>query len=203
MSVFFFFSCASYTTFTTPTVLKEKETLAGAGFTRLKEGEKKVVTEFYFRSALVKNMDAGLKFSGVPFAGGSMLVDLKRSIYQKGPFILSADLGLSYSSLVGNDLLSYQSVGIYPLILFGNDRLYGGMKYNYLMFSGSVEIFDIEIGGKSNIGFPSVVLGSTIGKRLRIQPEINVFLHPGSKPVYIYSIGFLDIRKSRSQSTIL
>lgn len=170
--MFLVLGCYSYTTFQKPEVLEEGEKLFGVGITPPqlnKELEEKLIPEFYFRRSLLNSIDGGIRFKGVPLAGGIITMDLKYGIFNK-PINLSGDIGISYSSFHGEELSDFKIIGIHPMILFGNKRLYTALKYNYFLLDGGNEIFDLDIEGKTDLSIPSLVIGSSVGKKRFIQP---------------------------------
>ncbi len=186
----FHMSCMSLTTFQTPEVLEKDKKLFGVGFMqRLDESSNTNPTsEFYIRRHLFNNVDAGIRFMGIPFLLGLSIVDVKWSIIKK-PIYVTLDFAVSRWAL---DIESKPVIGFYPMIMVGNKRLYAGYKYNYLKFeSGICGIFDLD--RELEISEPSIVLGSSIGKNLFIQPEVNLFFLKNGKSFSVYSLGFYFI----------
>ncbi len=183
-------SCYSYTTFQTPEVLEKGETILGVGISNKQPWEDQIFPEIYFRKPFVRTMDWGFKFKGIPITGGVILFDMKKSLMTTSIVTLSADLGLSFSSFNAEDLAHFQTIGIYPTLMLGNDHLYMGLKYNKLLISGNIDLFGDIPDQTSSMGIPSYFFGATLGTGLRLQPEITIFQFPDHEMVVSYALGF-------------
>lgn len=133
-----------------------------------------------------RNGEVGVKFSGVPFLGGTILADLRvQSMVE--PAFMSYDFGLSIfpclsgalfedeedaSDIVDQDKehscgdLPYGG-GVYAGFTFGKEWLYAGMKYG--------------IGGTSWDGLqllPGIHAGSALGPRwFKVIPAVDVYFY--------------------------
>ena len=192
--VLFFISCYSFSNFQTPVVLESGKSSLGIGVSKIPDSDKKLIPEIYYRRNIISKTDFGLKQLGIPFIGGITLIDVKRSLLKINKFSISSDLVFSYSTLNSEQLGNWTSTAIIPALFMGSDRLYIGGKYNQLKFDGEIELFR-KIGLSGSIGFPSVVLGMTLGKNLRIQPEVNIYLTADEKYSYIFSLGVTHYKK--------
>ena len=104
------------------------------------------IAHMNFRSGLSDRMEWGIaaEFSKTY----NITVDLKYQFLEK-PFLLAGDLGCSLT-------------GFYPLLLFGTEHLYGGLRYNIFFGGGGI--------GAQPAG---VFIGASFGKKLKIRPQIS------------------------------
>ena len=133
-----------------------------------------------------QNGELGVKFSGVPFLGGTMLADL-RIQRTTDPLYLTYDFGLSFFPCIHDgmfddeehtpDVLDQEKEhscgdlpyggGIYAGFTIGAEWLYVGMKYG--------------IGGTSWDGLqllPGINVGSSFGpERIKIIPAVDVYFY--------------------------
>ncbi|GEM_PF-4892280 len=147
--------------------------------------------------------EAGIKFSGVPFLGGTMLADVRVQKLTE-PIYLTYDFGLSFMPCLSGSLFSDDDTpdnldqnkkhdcgdnpfagGIYAGSTFGTEWLYAGVKYG--------------IGGNTWDGLqllPGVNVGSAIGpKRFKINVAVDVYFYqwpvdPSPSLRVIYGVGF-------------
>lgn len=167
--------CISYSTFQTPTVLDEGDALIGVGATGVSgDTDFGVLPEVYARYGFSERVDAGAKITGIP-PFGLVFGDVKYQLVD-GPVALAADLGVSYAGgsadiSFGGDEPSeegYSFVGLYPAVMVGTDRLYGGAKAIYIA-SG---IADTEWISGNVFG---LFAGTSFGDRVRLLPEVHAY----------------------------
>lgn len=179
-----FSGCVSLSTLQSPKVLERGESKHGIAGTLYTGDGASGIAEFdlwgYY--GLGKRTQAGWKFFGVPGLFGGVGADLKYQLHDASPY-LALDLGFSYTStanIFDDDDKDVDAFTINPALLFGTERLYGGLKGIYLFSKLEYELF----GTSSNValeGFtPGLVLGSTLGERSQLVTEINAYFTDGS-----------------------
>ncbi|MGH7493510.1 MAG: hypothetical protein ACREOO_14125 [bacterium] len=185
--------CVSMSTLQSPKVLERGESKHGIAGTLFVENGVSGMTEFdiwgYY--GLGKRTQAGWKFFGIPNLSGGIGADLKYQLHDAAPY-LALDLGFSYTStrnIFDEDANNVDAFTINPALLFGTERLYGGMKGIYLSSTVEYELF----GKSSKItldGFtPGLLIGSTLGGRTQLVTELNAYSVRGSLAAWI-SFGF-------------
>ena len=94
----------------------------------------------------------------------------------------AVDFGVSYmhgSSDFGS--ADWNCVGLYPMVLFGDEKTYAGVKA--VIFLGEIELDPFgwgEIAGKYSGWFPMIFVGTCNGDRVKVMPEVGVSLPPGA-----------------------
>jgi len=169
----------SLTTFQSPKVLTSGEKAIGAGFAgaagpihvdgtgAMYPGTGPIEVSGYTRIGLGHNFDAGVKLFVAPLG---IFGDLKYQILKK-PFLLSTDFGLSYSWYPAD-----QCIAFYPMLLFGSESYYGGIKVIYLEESTN----------------PGIMMGASLLRgKFRVMPEVNIY---GLSEHDIFIVGGLGIQ---------
>jgi len=151
-----------------------------------------------------KNGEFGVKFSGVPFLGGTLLLDMRIQRMTE-PAYLTYDFGLSFFPCISENMFDDEEdapdvvdqekehscgenpfgAGVYAGFTFGKEWLYAGMKYG--------------IGGNTWDGLqllPGIHAGSAFGpKWFKIIPAVDVYFYQWpleTRPDLriLYGIGF-------------
>ena len=184
-------SCVSHGTYQTPKPLGVDDDLMGVGimqgFGDTKDSRKPSV-DILYRRGLVKNVDVGLRTSGVLFYGGVLTIDAKYGVL-RGPFLVSIDLGMSYTSSRNVDSDSFDLVGYHPMLMIGTERVYLGLKQNIYHGEGRAKMLRMQADEHGKLSIPSLVIGVSVGKSFRIQPELNCFFLETGSPILFPSIG--------------
>ena len=161
--------CISYSTFQTPRVLERGEVVIGAGATGLPGDDPAVLPEVYGRFGIAERVDAGVKMTGVP-PWAWLMGDVKYQVVD-GPFAVAADMGVSYAGTgvtIDDDSSDIGFLGLYPAIMAGTDRLYGGAKLIYIAAGdGDTEWLSGNLYG--------LFAGTSFGERWRFLPEVHVY----------------------------
>lgn len=173
-----FCGCVSHTTFQSPRVLDPGQAnvgLGGAGWVQRHDTHRHhgfLEGVLYGRVGVTRNLDVGIKLFG-PFGG--IFGDVKYQLWQRPPFV-SADLGFSYGRFgdmpdSGDD---FDYLGFYPMVLFGYEDLYGGVK---LIYVEEVRHRKYGPGGTETERYsrPGIVVGTSVGSKVRMRPEMNIY----------------------------
>lgn len=165
--------CVSLSTFQSPRVLDPGTTQLGAGVIvtggEAGTGEVAIVA----RRGLADGVDVGAKLWGIPpFLG--LYADVRYQILRE-PFLVSGTLGGSVFSVRedGDDDRSVSTTALYPTVLVGTERLFGGVRWTQVFGSAG----DLE--ENYGVGFPGIVVGASFGSRLILAPEVNVHFGEG------------------------
>ena len=175
--------CASVTTFQTPEVIEKDSSLLGAGLSAsLNTGDSKILMpafECYARKGLTKKTDGGLKIFGLPCGFGGIVADIKYQLFD-GPISVSGDLGASVSAVKVED---YQwTFAFYPMLLFGTDRAYVGVR-------------SIHTGIGKFDHIPGIFLGLSLGDTFRVMPEVSYhFIRDEDEGFFTFGLGFQSKR---------
>jgi hypothetical protein len=133
----------------------------------------------------MEGAEAGVKFSGVPFLGGTLLADM-RVQRMSDPVYLSYDFGLSVFPCISEGMFDDEDApdaldqdkenscgdnpfggGIYAGFTVGREWLFLGMKYG--------------IGGNTWDGLqllPGINIGSALGpKRFKVIPAVDAYFY--------------------------
>ena len=184
-------ACVSHGTYQTPKPLGVDEDLIGLGIMQgigdTKDTRKPSV-DILYRRGLVKNVDVGLRTSGVLFYGGVLTVDAKYGLLN-GPFLVSVDFGMSYTSSRNVDSESFDLVGYHPMLMIGTESIYLGFKQNIYHGEGRAKMLDSRADENGRLSVPSIVIGYSFGKSFRLQPELNCFIPGSGSPILFPSIG--------------
>jgi hypothetical protein len=162
--------CISLTTFQTPNVIRPNQSYIGFGMSgQLGYGYGYIKSAHFETSArrgIIKNLDAGFKLYTYGFWG-----DIKYQLISS-PFYLSADIGASF--VQGSNLDTYRRVwGLYPMIIMGTKKFYGGLKYIYINDTHFTS--EYQYNYTTTPTFPVVFVASCIGDRFKIIPELSFF----------------------------
>lgn len=115
----------------------------------MKQGEKELgITSdvsLCFRYGVFEKTDVGLKAFRFPAFGYSLFCDTKYN-FPPQPFLISADLVFTVSSLSDpidpDPGLQTRIYGIHPIILFGEDHIYGGIGWNSFVIREDIRSMD-------------------------------------------------------------
>lgn len=133
--------------------------------------------DIYGRFGIVENLDVGVKLSEFyPFL--KVVTDVKYQIL-RNPITVSADLGYSFY------LEHITTHGFYPMILFGKENLYGGIKVIFHSIWGVVEPFDKNVSTGYLI-FPGFMVGTAFGDRVRLLLEAEIYFTDDMKTQLIF-----------------
>jgi hypothetical protein len=164
-----FLGCASFSTFQSPSVLEPGEKAVGIGFSSQFDTDDKMTLssmDIYGRFGVIKNLDVGVRLSEFyPFL--KVFTDVKYRILRE-PVVVSVNMGYSFY------VEHIKTHGFYPMILFGKDNLYGGIKVILHSIWGRVEPFDKNVSTKYLI-FPGFMVGTAFGDRTRLLLEANIY----------------------------
>jgi hypothetical protein len=177
----FLSSCISYTTLQTPETLPPGKISVGAG-AAVGSG---AMFEVGGRVGVVENVDAGVKIALPRLVFADTKVQLT-----DGPFLVAADLGLSYMKTSEVDGVTASSYGLYPMILVGGRHWYVGGKGIYFWTSGSMDILGgSKFNGSGWLG-PAAVAGIWLGTDdVKLLLEGNAFFFRDATPVFLGGIG--------------
>ena len=180
--------CTVPSTYQSPKVLEQGEKAIGTGisFARV-EGIIPIDFCLYGRIGVSKRIDMGIQMFALPrisyfefsdpFEGYDLFLDLKYS-FVENPRLVSGDIGIMrYANYFVPDH-EYDGFGVYPLILVGGKRIYGGIGWN-LTFERDkhwrMEKDDPYVSTSTHT-FGKAVVGTSIEKgRLRIHPELSLY----------------------------
>lgn len=178
--------CFSLTTFQSAKVLDPGQAAFGAGAAIATGGV--FETNAFGRIGLSQNSDMGFKAFGLPGFGFGLFGDMKYQFLKTIPYA-AVDFGASYmhgSSSFGSG--DWSSVGLYPMVLFGDEKTYAGAKA--VIFLGDIEL-DLDLFGlgertvEYSGWFPMIFVGTCNGDRVKVMPEVGVSLPPG--PVLVWA----------------
>jgi hypothetical protein len=177
--------CMSYTTLQSPKTLESGQVILGGGIATSFDGGD-ASFEFNGRIGIVHNFDVGAKI----VMPSLYFVDAKYQLFHD-PIDISADLGwssFSNSSQSSHDKGS--TTAWYPMLLFGQDHWYVGVKQVILKSTGQFELFGTQKFSYSGLWSTNIVIGGIFGTNIRMMPEINfIMLNGGNKPVIVPAIG--------------
>ncbi len=160
--------CVSLSTYQSPKILDKGDAQVGvgmlAGFGEIREvalGEVSLIGRY----GISDRMDIGAKIYGLPHLVQfySLYGDLRYQLLTE-PLYVSGAFGVSTFHVE-----DYRSTGLYPTIMFGTERIYGGVKWIRMISSSD------EMEESLGTNFAGVVAGATFGKRLSFMPELNVY----------------------------
>ena len=163
-------------TYQSPQVLDQGETIVGVGISLPAD------LSLLMRRSLTPSTDIGVKFTGIPIPGFpffsyNTLVDVKSIIRDRNSTLISGDLGIMvghFSDTGGPTTI--KSLGIYPLLLFGSERLYGGIGLDYFQIRTvkGPSFGDEAIVTANHHTTPRVVIGITMGGKWRQTIELHL-----------------------------
>jgi len=182
---FVIFSSCSVATFQTPKLLNPGEKVVGvgtAGYYSPKDNDSYVAEiDIYGRFGIEKNKELGIKYL---FPTG-VCCDAKIQILEK-PILVALDFMVSLSYYPPDYQDEYtisETIGFHPLLLFGRECLYGGIKYTYLHEETYLD--------ENIIKYPSLMFGASMGDKFRMLPEINLLFCDENKGVIVvFGVGF-------------
>jgi hypothetical protein len=161
--------CYTFTISQTPAALEPGRTVvgaAGAGALDLtSSGGGPLDASVYVRHGFVRGLDAGLRVSVISLGATG---DVKYQV-AAGPVQVAADLGVSYGR-IGLDTGRTTVLNLSPALLVGDDRIYGGFRVHYLMPSSPTA--EVTPG----IAALQMLVGTTLGKKLRVIPELGLLV---------------------------
>jgi len=162
-------------------VLENNEKLIGVGISMPPDEDEPVfIPEIYGRWAAFANTDMGIKITGIPFALGIIGLDFKYQVLNLDSFYVSLDFGISHSGGDGGS-----TIGYYPAIFFGTERVFGGAKL-------IIADFDFEFFGrhKGTSQLPEFFIGASIGDKFRVMPVANLLYSENFKESqFLFSLG--------------
>ena len=140
----------------------------------------------HFRYGLGHRTDLGIKLFGLrqsgSWTGYNLMVDVKYAIRQNSPLLISGDLGVAVTYLNFIPDNEYKIWSIHPLVLFGRERVYGGIGIDYWqehrlqIRNMGFEPFVPDKIYNTRIISPRLMLGVSIGRKWRLIPEIHIQL---------------------------
>jgi hypothetical protein len=172
-----------------PRVLSPEEKSIGAGLSLpVDEGD----VSLCLRSGVLKNIDVGIKFGGYPNFAYGIFSDIKYCFVEL-PLLISADMGFLYHKDLFMSENEPRTYGMYPTVLLGSDRIYGGVGWNYRIkretYYSMFPPYETWITTSRSSG-PRIMLGASWGKRWKFNPEIIFNFDPLSRPDGIVMVGF-------------
>ncbi|MEN3044456.1 MAG: hypothetical protein ABDH37_04485 [Candidatus Hydrothermales bacterium] len=193
----FLTSCITMNVFEGPDTTKKGEASFGIGVSQMAFLDEENKTEFlpipfpYFkgRYGIANNIDIGFRYVGIMGFG----IDPKFKFLDKE---LKASLSFPFILATWPGLPVWYTFE--PTLILGTDVIYFGSKFSY--FSIGFEWDDDSVGIYGV--FPSLFLGFTLGKKLRLCPEVS-FCLPAKirigkeekellwRPAFSYGIGIL------------
>lgn len=127
--------------------------------------------EAYGRIGLAERWDVGMKVS--PFV---FFADVKYQVVDADVDV-AADLGVSVGGAFGGGTFA-----AYPAVLVGTERFFVGGRMT--MMTGSIELFSTDATYSGTV--PNVMVGGSIGNKIRIMPEVNVYF---DEPSFLPGLG--------------
>lgn len=128
------------------------------------------------RVGVLKNLDVGAKYSFPSL----VWLDGKIQLTQQ-PDLFAFDLGWSSFStdwgLLHSEAIKTTTSCWYPAIYYTRGRFYTGVRGTIMKLNGTVSVFDADISvhGTKYV-FTNLVLGYSIGDKVRVLPEINIYV---------------------------
>ncbi|MCH8011213.1 MAG: hypothetical protein IIA61_04575 [Candidatus Marinimicrobia bacterium] len=205
-----FMGCAPPSTYQSPRVLEPREKVLGVGFSLLRfneeDGEEVAIVpsdlSVYARFGVYNKMDIGFKIFGFPnpdyfdlasptwedaLLGYSLFFDIKYN-FMKRPLLVSGNVGFFRAGAWPFES-KLDIRGIHPTLLFGSERVYGGIGWNYLIFREEHGI----IRQSSKEPSIRVLVGTSLTKwKFQINPELNFYfrLPAHNSETILYSYPF-------------
>lgn len=137
--------------------------LAGVGIENQETGLGEI--SLIGRYGISERMDVGAKLYGMPqlLEFHSFYGDLRHQILTD-PIYLSGSMGISTFSVD-----DFRSIGLYPTVMAGTERLYGGVKW--------IRLISTSDQTEESLGthFPGFVAGANFGGRISVMPEVNIY----------------------------
>lgn len=199
ISSFIFYSCMTMNVFEGPDTTKKGDTSFGFGISNIllfDESDEPVFIPIPFphfkgRYGISDNMDIGFRYVGILGFG----IDPKIRFLNAG---IKGSLSFPFNIAVWPEVPVWYSFE--PTLILGRELIYFGSKFSYFNVKFKSETFK-DINGI----FPSLFLGFTLGKNLKLCPEV-IFYLPGivmstdgnqasGRPGISYGIGILYMPK--------
>ena len=160
--------CISLSTYQSPKIIEKGKAQIGAGMLAGFGGNGETgFGELLLigRYGISDRIDIGAKIYGMPVVIKyySLYGDIRYQILTE-PLYVSGALGISTFHID-----NYRTTGLYPTIMFGTERIYGGMKWIQLIASSD------EAKETLGTNFPGVVAGASFGRSFSFMPELNVY----------------------------
>jgi hypothetical protein len=175
-----------------PRVLRPGEKAVGAGFALVKAEYVTPIDPFLcFRYGVFKKADLGLKFSGYPDLGYGIFFDTKYSFLEQ-PLLISGDLGFMVIADYWTPDNEAKIFGFHPTIFFGNEKIYGGIGWNYFIVrEKKPPMFGGPYISVSRESFPRIMIGTSLGRRLKFNTEVifSSYLVEGSSGSIVVGFG--------------
>jgi hypothetical protein len=96
-------------------------------------------------------------------------------------------MGWSYFGMRGD--INSDCFAFYPCLLVGQDHWYAGVRRTYETSSGTFNIFGPGSFSSDQVS-TNIVLGGSIGDKVRVLPEINIYFREDEKPFIVPALGF-------------
>ncbi len=167
-----------YATFQTPEVIRPGHVTVGLGGAFgmgqvFREGEGHnshllVETDLYARVGVLPNMDVGARLA-IPLG---VMADVKYQLL-RAPVLLAMDFGMSYAEEQGTQFgkeVNSTYLNFYPMLIGGTKHVYAGLKTVVILENDKIA------GRTINHLYPGLVLGAALGRRLKLMPELNLYL---------------------------
>ena len=171
------------TTMQSPKVLEPGEKIAGGSI--FLSYQEVLGLEVFGRFGIAQNADFGCRISYlIPHDSVGIAADLKYQILRR-PFYLAGDLEISMAVEPQYDDNPNYYYGVTPLLLAGTEHLYCGLKTTFAFYqSAYYHLYRPSIGWgiihsddwKFGLA-PIIVVGSSIGEKFRVMPEISICFH--------------------------
>ena len=123
------------------------------------------------RYGVFKKTDLGLKFSGFPSVGYSIFFDTKYNFLEQ-PLLISGVLGFMTIA----DYYSENKTkvfGFHPTFLFGSEKIYGGIGWNYFIVREKHSpMFGEPYISTCRESSPRILIGTSLGRRWKFNTEV-------------------------------
>ena len=124
-----------------------------------------------FRYGIINKVDVGFKLAGMPGLAYSFFADMKCNFLEH-PLLLSGDFGFMTFGEEAPDW-ELKAFGVSPTILFGNDRIYGGIGWNYFILRETQwPMFKEPYTSISRESCPRIIIGTSFGRRWKVNSEV-------------------------------
>ena len=179
--------CVSYGVYQSPETVEPGSTEVGLGtmlaYSPDRQEDDPVVvpieSAILVRHGLARNVDLGGRawfFPATMFEDGAVVIGLYGDVryrFIEGPVMLTGSVGVS--AMKAGEFLS---LGVYPALLAGTERFYGGVRLIYVGVRHGDDEGDSELLTADGplIG---LVTGASFGNRWMLRPEINLYFADG------------------------
>jgi len=185
-----------------PKVLRPGEKALGAGvFFGKYESVIPVDLSLYFRHGVFEKADLGLKVSGFPDLGHNVFFDAKYNFLEQ-PLLISGDFGFMTFAEYFTPDDELKALGFHPTVLFGSNRIYGGIGWNYFILREKKSpMFKEPYVSISRESGPRLLIGTSLGRKWKFNSELIFSSYskdrfPGSVVVVGFGIHRVFIRKN-------